>query len=721
MSDNVLLTFLAEVAFALAVILLLVSLMLRRYIQSYRVLHEKYKSLRRQIKVGSTVDRTQPKKNDGFFDNPLGYVKRQLSHTDDKKSDTATASSDVWHLRQKFLNAEASALKYNEDSDAYWKELDNSLTTILKQLTKKAGQDDIAYWQNKVELLRERLNRMKASESQERYLQQQLKSANKTIQDLKTKQARGLNRDNMNKICQINTKLKRTGTDTLVVHHRGVPDPLYGIQKSNGKDLADSELIKTSQRSQREIIRDLKQNVDTLSSTGDSNQYQGLKNKIDSLEDQLEKSESYSSKLETELVNIKKTLDQAQHNLEASEKRLEQTDQEFWRKGRQQEHRDTLVISSTQNSSDEDDLNSAHECYQRASEDISEINKVIEYQRTTITGLEDEISNLRSELLLSSDPDESEEKARIISRLEQLLNESETCVKMLEDEVDTLRDKLNHLSQTLKEEEQELERAQHHIHDLEDTQPTTPSNSMEEELDNMAEMLNNTMCAYGDQSCITHFAMNCLKCRDLNELARDIMDTAANFGVDTALIIRSKLGQVETADQHKINNRDKQQLRAIVFDENNRVTDISEGFIIAFPNISLLVKPHELNSEQETRNKDLLVSLLSLASHAIEKIESDQIRDRQKKTLDTLLRSTQKTIKSLDIQYTYQCDEATKINDRLLKDLYLALETMKISNNQRKLFERMMNDSQERMALLFASGLTVDDTMKKLISRLESN
>lgn len=665
------------------------------------------------------MDRNQPQKSDGFLDNPLGYVKRQLSLTDGKRNETpASASGDVWQLRQKFLNAEASALKHSEDSDAYWQELDNSLTTILQQLTQKASQEDIAYWQNKVEMLRERINRMKASESQERYLQQKLKSANETIQALKDKQSRGLNQDNINKICQISSRLKRTGTDTLAVHHGGVPDPLYGIQKSNLKGLADAELIKANQRNQRDIIHNLKQNIEVLNSN-DGKQYQGLRDKINSLEDQLNKSESYSSDLEAELVNIKKTLQQAQHNLDASEKRLEQTDQEFWRKGRQQDHRETLVISSSSSKTDEDQLNSAHDCYQRANQDISEINKVIEYQRTTITGLEDEISKLRNELLLSSDPDESDEKARIIEHLERLLAESETCITMLEDEVDTLKDKLNALSETLIEEEHELERAQHQIHNIKDSQePASPANILEE-LDNMAEMLNNTMSAYGDQSCITHFAMTCLKCRDLNELARDIMDTAANFGVDTALIIRSKLGQVETADQHNINSRDKQQLKSIVFDEKNRVTDISEGFIVAFPNISLLVKSRELKEEQETRIKDLLVSLLNLASHAIEKIESDQIRDRQKKTLDTILRSTQKTIKSLDIQYTYQCDEATKINDRLLKDLYLALETMKISNNQRKLFERMMNDSQERMALLFASGLTVDDTMKKLISRLE--
>lgn len=595
MSDSVLLTFLAELAFALGVVLLLVILMLRRYMKSYCILRERYKSLKKQIQVGTTVDRESQKKPASFLDNPLGYVKRQLSLTNTKQvEEPAPISENVWQLRQKFLNAEASALKHSEDSDAYWQALDNALSQILKQLTQKAGAEDIAYWQNKVELLRESLNKTKASASQERYLQQKLKFANETIQALKSKQSNKLERNNIQQICQINNKLKRTGTDALVVHHGGVPDPLYGLHKSNLKGLADAELIKSNQRNQRDIIHDLKNNVYALCEHGDSKQYQGLKDKIDALESQLERSETYSYSLESELVNIKENLKQVQHNLEATEKRLEQTDQEFWRKGRQQEHRDTLVISSSKPASEQDQLNAAHECYQRANEDISEINKVIEYQRTTITGLEDEISKLRNELLLSSDPEESEEKARIIERLEKLLNESETCVTMLEDEVEMLKEKLGHLAESLKEEEQELDRVQHHIQDLEQEPAQSPSADMTEELNNMAEMLNNTMCAYGDQSCITHFAMNCLKCRDLNELARDIMDTAANFGVDAALIIRSKLGQVETADPKNINNRDKQQLRSIVFDDNNRITDISEGFVIAFPTSrfsSSLMKP----------------------------------------------------------------------------------------------------------------------------------
>jgi hypothetical protein len=287
---------------------------------------------------------------------------------------------------------------------------------------------------------------------------------------------------------------------------------------------------------------------------------------------------------------------------------------------------------------------------------------------------------------------------------------------MLESEVETLREKLHTISENLHNETVALENI--------DSTNTSKDNSVSsdeasKEIQDVTQQLNTTLAAYDEQARIIDFAMNCLKCRDINELARDIMESASSFEIDAGLIIRSKLGSIESIDPKIVSQREKVQLKSIPFDEKNLTSDTTDGFIITFPNISLLVKPRNPNSKSSSRLKNLSVSLLSLASHAIKEIENSHSLEQQKKTLTTFLHNTQKTIKSLDIQYSYQCDEVVKINDRLLSDLYIALESMKISDNQRKIFERMMNESQERMSLLFASGLSVDESMKKLISSLE--
>ncbi len=727
--DNVYLTLLAELAFALGITLLMVSVILRRYIKAFNALRLKYKELKRQVKVGSTLDRkSETSKDPSFLGQPIQYIKRQLSKTRDRQDSPAenTSNDQVWQLRKQFLEAEKSALTYKEGSDAYWQDLDKSLQNILQFLiTSEASPQEVTHWEEKVNLLRERINKLKEASQNQRALEAKLFAANETISHLKTKQNGNLKQSSLEKINQMNQRLKCTGTDGLVINNHSDTDSFRSIRKSNLKGLADAELIDNNHKRQREIILDLKAKIRELEfqQVGNSDNPiipDSLKNQIQLLEEQLERSESYASALNSELLSIKQKLNEAQHNLDVSENRLSQNDQEFWRKGKQQNYSDALIISNSPASVEEriDQIVETKRCYEKASDDINEVNNVIEYQRKTINGLEDEIGNLRKELLSAASPEESEAKAKIIERLEQLLKESETCVTMLETEVDSLKEKLDELSQQIDIDQKDINKTYENL--LQQQHKSNTENDVNEELNNMAEMLNNTMNAYGDQSSITHFAMNCIKCRDLNELARDIMGTIGTFGVDPALSIRSKLGTIETFDKSKISPRDKQQLRAIVFDEKNRITDINGGFIITFPNLSLLIKSAEKSEETITRTKDLFVSMLSLASNAIDKIEGDHICERQQKTLDTLLRSTQKTIKNLDIQYTYQCDEATQINNRLLKELYLALESMNITKNQRKIFESMMNDSQERMALLFASGLTVDKTMKKLIEKLDN-
>lgn len=727
--DNVYLTLLAELAFALGISLLLVSLILRRYIKAFKALKIKYKQLKSQVKVGSTLDRTpDTSKKPNFLEHPIQYIKRQLSKTSDLQDAPPENSSgdQVWQLRKKFLEAEKSALTYKEGSDAYWQELDNSLQSILQFLiASKANPQEVAHWEEKVNLLRERINKLKDAGQNQRLLEAKLCSANETISRLKEKQNGSLKQSSLEKISQMNHRLKGTGTEGLVIHRHDTSNALQSIRKSNLKGLADAELIDSNHKKQREIILDLKQKIRELELQQADNSdnpivSNSLKDHIQLLEEQLERSETYASALNSELLSIKQQLSEAKQNLDASENRLPQNDQEFWRKGKNQSYSDALIISNSPASIEEriDQIIETKRCYEKASDDINEVNNVIEYQRKTISGLEDEIGNLRCELLQSANPEESEENAKIIERLEQLLKESETCVTMLESEVDSLKEKLNELSQQIEQDQKDINDTYENL--LKQQQDNRKENDINEELNNMAEMLNNTMNAHDDQSSITHFAMNCIKCRNLNELAKDIMDTISTFGVDAALSIRSKLGTIETFDKNKITPRDKQQLRAIVFDDRNRITDINGGFITAYPNMSLLIKTNDKADEAIIRTKDLFVSMSSLASNAVDKIESDHIRERQQKTLDTLLRSTQKTIKNLDVQYTYQCDEATQINNRLLKELYLALESMSITKNQRKIFESMMNDSKERMALLFASGLTVDNTMKKLIEKLDN-
>lgn len=749
-------TVVLELAFVLAIVCVVLISLVKKFSQANRRLRQKLSRLQKS------------QQNLTKSSNILNYLERQVDSTERHRQRTSAGTSAAarsatsplvaiadfreWELRNAYLRAEIAAYHATEGSSSYWQELETALRRILTRLSVPRQQSqELAHWRNKVEILRQRVSKLKGFEQRCQQAESELVTVKTKVEKLqRLGDVSQVNRQHINRITELNRRLGEASGGTVIVTRSGEDSGLTcvsGGHQSNAnvvtrqEENADFVLDKVTQ--QRRTILDLREKIRNYELQLEKVRLQNeklpadssLMEKISQMEKELVGAERSANELAKEVKTLKRALADADGQVMTATLGGTSSEQtEFWRQAKQQKEDGAYQVLQIKDREqpavnlDDDALARAREAYRRAVKDVDHLREVTQGQRRMILELESELQRLRQQVH-DSDPDDSDlaEKKEALDNFEKLYRESELCVAVLESEVEQLQTRLQDMAQDLREDEKYLEDNERVTAVAPETESTTDAaaedsrvEALQQELQQMTDMLNNTMAEYGDQSCVTRFATMCLQYRDLTDLVNELMAIIKQLGLIGAVQVRSELGDIESAEAGQISAHDKANMKSIQYNGRDRVTRVKGGFVVTFHNISSFVKEPPGPVEGHTRFQDILTSLLSVASFAIEKIEHGTIRDRQKKNLDALIHSVDKGLANVEVQYKYQTEEAHNVVNRLLKELYSCLTTMDLTETQSSIFKEMMEDCQERMALLFASGLTVDESMQKILNKLRN-
>ena len=715
-SFNLTVALLSELAFALAVICIVLAVMLHKFSCRNRKLRKHL--LRLKAASPSELD----------DERVLSYLSRQLEATagrvhtslmsEPNESTAADASAEIseWVLRKQYLQAEREALMAGEDAGNYWQTLATALQELLEKLrVATPAAEELAQWKNKVNILRERLSRLRDYERRCVEAEQALTETRSELAKLENQAA-------------------QSAVDIATARVVGGEEvPLFARSGQHADFISDK--VNDQRRTifdLRESLRQYQLQLEVMSqNSAAGEQDKSIRDKLAAMERELAEAECSSSLLKVEVDGLKKALKEAEGQvLKAEYGRVDSSQPEFWqragRHGKDVDDDNVVFVHEEAASTTEIGdvaLEYARAAYARAEQEVKNLMEVSQRQRGLILELENELHLLREQLKNDDgqDPRGREEKQQALTRMEQMYRESEMCVAVLESEVEDLQQRLGQMSQDLAEDKVafiEALQAPDEVTAPAAPPPAAPSQELESlkaELDQLNALQQETMAAYNDQSTIAQFAALCWQCRDLGELSRELMATINAMGLTAAIQMRSELGKVDSCDIGKITSQDKANLASIKYSGGDHITPVKDGFVVASDNVSLLVKKPDATGSELKRLQQTLISLLSLTSSAMEKIEHGTIRDKQQKSLDKLVGGIDRAMANISVQYKYQTDEANRIVNRLLKEFHQSLGSMALSEVQKSVFKGMMDDCQQRMALLFATGLSLDESMEKLL------
>lgn len=693
---------LAEGLFIESALLIVLGLTTYKIRRDFYAIKEKYKSLKNSIREAS-IPLSQNSNNQHESGNFLESLTRardqslarhqQLSNNSSLNiNPSATLTEQIAALRGLYLSAECDAYSKALDSNAQWKQLEQALKSIVlgtKTTLKTVGESPEK--DQKIALLRERLNSLKNCEKQLRQKGCQLELAEQKISRMEERDKNM--REGLNRIRQINRSLNLVKDQE---HHNqwmriesldeeeSINFALENISNAEGSlehlNIANAKKFEIAGL----IIEDLCDDESSVSET--------LKHKLKQLQAHLEKSEAEIGSLTKEIHQLKNGIhDKTQSSVHPTE---------------------SLIIGEEIFCDDEDHFSAVP--IERKNNTLNQIHLLQDNnieQRNMIADLRREIMTLEEELQDNDglSKEEVHGKTKKIEKLESLIRECDHCILALESEVEMLYNQLANI-----EDQQRL------------TNPSERSDQKQEverlnkELDQMTDMMNNTMTLYGDQSILTKFAMESANASCVKGILIALDNAIRNTSLTPAIEIRIKTGRFNLIPESHFSISDVKELKLEAPSTAGAQRQIGEKLLFWNKRLTIIVTDLPDDNERKTQIKDNLSLLMNIAVSEIHRVETNEVNSRQKKTLEKLLTATQTELSNIDIQQNYQNDEFHLILNSLLKEIYTLSKSSDISKTMRKMLSNIVHETNERSALLFASGSLVTEGFSQLIKSLNA-
>ena len=432
------------------------------------------------------------------------------------------------------------------------------------------------------------------------------------------------------------------------------------------------------------------------------------------LEESLIDSQKTAAKLETELFKVRKELQSSQSNVANLEaKRSNGSGKEAY----EESHKSYTVISRKNDEATEKEQNPfVAEAVVRQNalkKEVEHLRENTTKQRQMIFQLESQVVSLKKELDQKElDEEYRQEKEMELGKLERLLKETEGCVDVLESEVSFLQGKLEEmvkeepLTQGLSESMNSLQ-AQDEIINL--------STKLEK-----ARMLLSRAAVIRERfRGVIDLSRRKFENSLLELVATRVLDTIEPLSVDVHLRIATRFGQVDVANCGGIR---KDQLELLTLGLGSRTDGIltgQDGFVVAFSSIGVFARGDPSRNTSIGKLEESLAFILLMSNAIIASIEDRQTENVRQVALQRLVEGVKKNLANISIQSRYQREEAKRILANFVVELNTSLNTLNITENQSRFFGEMIDEVKERMDILFATEVVVDDSFRGLIDKLE--
>ena len=420
------------------------------------------------------------------------------------------------------------------------------------------------------------------------------------------------------------------------------------------------------------------------------------------------KEEAASTQAKDHAVKLNKTIKELKAQLKVSHERGQRLDSdlknlqkkyETRRKSKSGDNDETLIIYSSNSESNKksDDVNQIRET-------ISQVDGIVDYQKKIISELESEVDKLRKELISLASSDTSDENQEKIRRLTQTLKETETCITILEQEMDTLRGQLKDINHDLDDS-----------HD-EDVTEEFNSDTSSLEVESLRSELAESEIQRKILDSLMRFSTSYTQLRNLNDLSRLLADILGQHDFLFAFRIHGEGENLSVYNQKHFTEGSNLAFKKHSF--GDPLTATNDGFIASNDLISLMVGISGSNLNHNEA-EDFVKKLINVTRSFVIALENTNKVKKIESSLYQLKTKTKSSVNSVRIQYNYQNEETTKVLNRLTREVSSTAETINATEKQKEVFNKILDESRQRINLLFAGGSTIDSTIKNIITEID--
>lgn len=331
-----------------------------------------------------------------------------------------------------------------------------------------------------------------------------------------------------------------------------------------------------------------------------------------------------------------------------------------------------------------------------------EQDELVQQLQDALYQLEIEDTQLRSRLFEQIDQ---------LKRLERMQQESKDCMSMLERETDRLTQE----NEALKNE---LQKAAD-THSAQSVDEVTEIIQLRKEIEDATQSAFTSMMANADLGAVILFLMRSFEIEEPDTMVQELFRACQSYGVLATVQVRFDGKTLNFSDGSSLI---RQSDVSIIekFKSASRYNQFKDTLFVNSDSVSIVATKLPLqDADRMSRLKDNLSTLITGADSRIKALSTDVKFSRQRKSLETLVKTTHKALQSIEKGFREQTAQTANSYNRILKDFGMALGPLALPGDQKAMLIKVLELG--RTQLLSAQSTKLNSDFSAVISQLNSS
>jgi hypothetical protein len=203
----------------------------------------------------------------------------------------------------------------------------------------------------------------------------------------------------------------------------------------------------------------------------------------------------------------------------------------------------------------------------------------------------------------------------------------------------------------------------------------------------------------------------------IENLARQVVQSMMQYGLETSVQIRSSMGIVNVSSREPMPPLEEELLTRLK--DAGRLKEHGARFIANYGDVSMLVKNMPEDADKRGRFRDHLAYLLEGAESRLHAIEIEHRNETGKVHMEQLMVESKSALDEIKTMQQEQKQIAMRIMDQTKMDLEEAFMSWGLTEDQEQHLMRVVDDGVEKSLNNFEVGVKIDRKMEAIVDKMQ--
>ncbi len=242
--------------------------------------------------------------------------------------------------------------------------------------------------------------------------------------------------------------------------------------------------------------------------------------------------------------------------------------------------------------------------------------------------------------------------------------------------------------------------------------------SLKKTADETSSILMNTLQSTGELGVVIDFSRKSYHCKTIKDLIQIFFNSLKNYGLEGSILIRT-LNDITFNFSDNIDRPLERRVLNQISTHSERIITFSRRIAFNTPSCTLLIRNMPNDEEKTGRYRDNIAILMDALDARIIGINSELKILAQQQELQQIIVVVQDNLAIVNIEHQQLRAENSQLMSEMGSEIEDLFKHLGLTEKQEMVINALLVSTENKTENLYARGLEVDKTFKKIIEKLK--